>query len=201
MFEIYLQGLLLGFSLIMAIGAQNIVVLRNGIQNIYPFWTASICSLGDVLLIALGVGGLGILISQNTLLMNFAKWGGFTYLLWISFTAFRACFRSEKLAVDKQNGSASFKEVISGVLVVTFLNPHVYLDTVVLLGSIGAQFEQSQRVYFATGTMTAGLIWFFSLSIAGRLLSPILSKPHFWRILNGVIGVILIYVAFTILML
>jgi len=199
MLEVYLQGLILGFSLIMAIGAQNVIVLRNGIQNIYPFWTASICSLSDIILIALGIGGLGVLISQNIILMEFAKWGGATYLLWMSFTYFRACFRAEKLVVDKQNINVSFKTAMSTVLVVTFLNPHVYLDTVVLLGSIGAQFQQNQRVYFATGTMSAGLIWFFSLSMAGKLLSPLLSKPQVWRILNGIIGVMLIYVAFTIL--
>ncbi|MCF6194074.1 MAG: LysE family transporter, partial [Kangiellaceae bacterium] len=81
----------------------------------------------------------------------------------------------------------------------TFLNPHVYLDTVVLLGSIGSQFPEHLRVYFSIGTMSAGIVWFFSLSMAGKMLSPILSKPRPWRILNGLIGITLVYVAATIL--
>ncbi len=199
MLGIYLQGLILGFSLIMAIGAQNAVVLRNGVQGIYPFWTAAICSFGDVLLIAVGVGGLGVLISENNTLMNLAKWGGFTYLLWMALVSFRACFHSEVLLTKKEGTRNSFKQAMLTVIMVTFLNPHVYLDTVILLGSIGAQFPERLRVYFALGTMTAGIVWFFSLSMAGRLLAPILSKPGAWRILNGLIGVILIYVALTIL--
>jgi len=199
MLESYLQGLLLGFSLIMAIGAQNVVVLRNGVQGVYPFWTATVCAVGDVLLIAVGIGGLGILISQNIILMNLAKWGGFTYLLWMALASFRACFRREILLAGENNLNPSFKKTMITVAMVTFLNPHVYLDTVVLLGSIGAQFPEELRLYFAAGTMTAGIVWFFSLSMAGRLLSPLLSKPQVWVVLNGLIGIILVYVAVTIL--
>ena len=199
MIEIYLQGVILGFSLIMAIGAQNAIVLKHGVKGIYPLWTATICSFGDVLLIAVGIGGLGAIISQDTLLMNLAKWGGFSYLLWMAVGSFRACLNANSLIVDDKEQSLSFKQVTSIVFLVTFLNPHVYLDTVVLLGSIGSQFPEHLRVCFAAGTMSAGIVWFFSLSIAGKMLSPILSKPQPWRIFNGLIGIVLIYVAFTIL--
>lgn len=199
MVDTYVQGLILGFSLIMAIGAQNAVVLKHGVQGIYPVWTAFICSFGDVILIALGVGGLGAIISQNDLLMSIAKWGGFSYLIWMSVVSFRACFRADSLICDDQNSTPSFRRSITSVLVVTFLNPHVYLDTVILLGSIGSQFPNQLRLYFAIGTMSAGIIWFFSLSMAGKLLSPIFSKPRAWKILNGLVGIILIYVASTIL--
>ncbi len=199
MLEIYLQGLILGFSLIVAIGAQNAVVMRNGVQGIYPFWTASVCALADILLIAVGVGGLGIIISQNTLLMNLAKWGGFGYLLWMSFASFHACFKAEVLLTQKIGSKVSFKSAMTTVLMVTFLNPHVYLDTVILLGSIGSQFPEHLRIYFAMGTMTAGAVWFFSLSMAAKMFAPILSNPGAWRILNGIIGLILIYVAVSIL--
>lgn len=184
-----LKGCLTTAGLIVAIGAQNAFVLKQGITKNQVFWTALFCSFADASLIALGVGGFGSILTSSQLLLFIAKWGGAGFLFWYGYRSFRSIFRTQSLNVQDENGQRpSLKETFLTLAAVTFLNPHVYLDTVVLLGSIGSQFESNERPFFAFGAMLASLCWFFSLSYGARLLAPFFKKKLSWKILDFCVG-------------
>lgn len=184
----FLQGFGLGAGLIIAIGAQNAFVLRQGLLRRYVFVTALLCTLCDATLIALGVGGLGTLIAQAPTLTAIATWGGAAFLLWYGLRSFRAALRPSALNAAGATGTTSLRATVLTVLAFSLLNPHVYLDTVVLVGSIGARYPADQRGTFALGAMLASLIWFFGLAYGAAWLAPLFQRPIAWRILDAIIG-------------
>jgi len=188
------QGFGLGAGLIVAIGAQNAFVLRQGLAQQQVLLTALVCVLCDAALITLGVAGFGGLVSSSARLSAVATWGGALFLIVYGFQAFRAALNPRGLEV--QNGEVlSRREAVTTTLAVSLLNPHVYLDTVVLLGSIGGQFEGSARALFGVGAVTASSVWFFSLAYGATRLGPLFRRPLSWRVLDVLIGVVMWSVA------
>lgn len=169
-----IQGFGLGASLIIAIGAQNAFVLRQGLKKQHVFLVAVLCSLCDAVLILLGVGGLGTVINALPVLTLVATWSGALFLLIYGLRSFRAALRTDKLNTHEVAGEPTqTREIILAVLAFSLLNPHVYLDTVVLIGSIGAHYPSGERLLFAVGSMLASLTWFFALAYGARWLAPL----------------------------
>lgn len=191
-----LSGLLTGFSLIIAIGAQNAFLIRQGLTRKYSWTVIIIASLGDALLISVGTLGLGALVTHIPWFLELVRWVGVAYLVWFAFTALRKAFASEQLAVTLGE-SGTRKQVVLTLLALTFLNPHVYIDTVLLLGSIGSQFGDN-RWWFAAGAITANTIWFTSTVLASRAAAKLMSRPIFWRILDLSIAVVMLAIAATL---
>lgn len=184
------QGLGLGAGLIIAIGAQNAFVLRQGLQRRQVFVTALVCVLCDAALIVLGVAGFGTLVSSSALLSTVAAWGGAVFLFGYGLRAFWAAFRAGGL--EAQTGPPlTRREAVLSTLAVSLLNPHVYLDTVVLLGSIGGQFAGAARAAFGLGAVTASTVWFFGLAYGAARLGPLFRRPVAWRVLDVLIGVVM----------
>jgi L-lysine exporter family protein LysE/ArgO len=185
-----ISGFLLGASLILAIGAQNAFILRQGLLRKHVFLLCLICALSDALLIAAGVAGLGTLIATSPRLIVAVTVGGALFLFAYAFMAFRRAMHPEALYAAKK-GEGSLGAAIAACLAFTFLNPHVYLDTVVLLGSLSASFEGTARVAYGAGAAVASFVWFFGLGYGARLLQPVFARPAAWRVLDILIGVVM----------
>jgi L-lysine exporter family protein LysE/ArgO len=188
-----IPGFLTGLSLIIAIGAQNAFVIRQGLTKKYVPLTVLICAISDALLIALGASGLGALIKSNKNVLEFVRWFGVIYLLWFAFKSARSAFRKVSLN-SAGEASGDIKSVVLTVLALTFLNPHVYLDTVILLGSISNQFG-SDKWFFVLGAMIASFTWFTAIGFGAKSASRFMSKPIFWKILDSIIAAIMLSIA------
>jgi L-lysine exporter family protein LysE/ArgO len=200
--SIFLQGFVTCAALIIAIGAQNAFVLRQGIKREHVFVVALMCSLSDALLVSLGVAGLGTLVQQNPLLLSIAKYGGAAFLLVYGFFAAKRAYRPSGEGLSINGGvtaPTSLKKTMLACLAFTYLNPHCYLDTVVLMGSLSAQFEGELRWTFAAGAVSASFVWFFSLAYGARLLAPAFAKPAAWRVLDAVIALVMWGIALSLL--
>ncbi|MCL6417450.1 LysE/ArgO family amino acid transporter [Aestuariirhabdus sp. Z084] len=180
----YLTGLGLGASMIIPIGAQNTYVLTSGMRRRFPFWVATLCAFCDIVLVFLGVMGVGTLISSNPLLIQAACWGGALFLAWYGWLSLRSAMQPHHMREASMQWT-SLKSVLLGALAVTLLNPHVYLDTVVVLGSIGGQYPAGDRLYFALGAMCASILWFYSLGLGAAKLAPWLDRPLVWKLVDG----------------
>ncbi|WP_271893471.1 LysE/ArgO family amino acid transporter [Candidatus Phyllobacterium onerii] len=198
MFSAALSGFLLGASLIIAIGAQNAFILRQGLLREHVFLLSLICALSDALLITAGVAGLGTLIAQSPTLISVVTLGGAVFLFWYASVAFRRALHPEVLKAAN-TGNGNLKVAIGTVLALTFLNPHVYLDTVVLLGGLSARFEGWNRAAYGAGAALASFIWFFGLGYGARLLQPIFAKPAAWRVLDVLIGLVMAGIGLSLL--
>jgi len=188
-----IPGLLAGFSLIIAIGAQNAFVIRQGLTKKFVLLTVLICAFSDALLIALGASGLGALINSNKNVLEFVRWFGVIYLLWFAFKSAKSVFKKGFLN-SVGDASANRKSVVLTVLGLTFLNPHVYLDTVILLGSISNQFG-TDKWFFVLGATIASFIWFTAIGFGAKSASRFMSRPIFWKILDSIIAVIMLSIA------
>jgi L-lysine exporter family protein LysE/ArgO len=156
----------------------------------------AICAISDAALIFLGTGGLGTLIQSRPSLLEFIRWFGVSYLTWFGIRSLRSVFKDQ--ALDAGTGTTIDRsKVIATCLALTFLNPHVYLDTVILLGSVANQFEEDKWI-FAFGAATASLVWFSSIGFGARAASRFMSKPIFWKVLDAVIAAIMFTIAFTL---
>lgn len=202
MLDVYSRGFVLGASLIIAIGAQNAHVLRQGLRRRYVFPVALICTLWDWLLITIGVAGFGTLISRFPALTTFAAWGGAAFLLFYGALSFRSAFKSNSLNADEDNAQqfTSLKAVLAFTFAVSVLNPHVYLDTVILIGGLAAQFAADQRLYFGLGALSASGLWFFGLAYGARLLEPLFRNPTAWRVLDIIIGIVMWAIALSLIL-
>jgi L-lysine exporter family protein LysE/ArgO len=189
----FLPGLLTGLSLIVAIGAQNAFVIRQGLTKKHVLLVVSICAISDALLILLGVAGLGAIISGLPWLLEIIRWFGVAYLTWFGIRSIRSAFKTQVLDASGVQ-SASAKTVVLSVLGFTFLNPHVYLDTVILLGSIGNQFGQD-KWWFALGGAVASVLWFSSIGFGAKAASRFMAKPVFWKVLDLVIAAVMFGIA------
>ena len=191
-----ITGFLTGLSLIVAIGAQNAFVLRQGLTRSNVFLVVLICSLSDALLIALGVLGLGTAIESLPALLEVVRWFGVGYLIWFGISSLRRAFKAESLSAS-DSSAKSIKQAVITTLSLTFLNPHVYLDTVIFVGGLSHQFGD-QAFVFAIGAMTASFVWFFSLGFGATKLSPLMSKPIFWKILDSFIALVMFTIAISL---
>lgn len=185
-----LRGLGLGASLIIAIGAQNAFVLRQGLKREHQFSVALTCSLCDAALIALGAAGFGSLIAHNPLWTRLAAWAGAAFLFFYGARAFRSALRPAGMEAEDQS-PATGPNVIATTLALSLLNPHVYLDTVVLVGGLSAQYSLRPRLAFGLGAMLASLLWFFGLAYGAAWLAPLFRRPVAWRLLDGLIGLVM----------
>ncbi len=197
--NIFLTGLLLGGSLIIAIGSQNAYVLKQGLLKSHVFLICLICALSDALLIALGTSGVGAIIEQHPSWLKWVTWFGAAYLIIFALMSFRAAFNGETLQAASTGSNQNTQTVITTVLALTFLNPHVYLDTVLLIGSIASPYTGNDRLVFTLGAVTASFIWFFGLGYGARFLSPLFAKPMAWKVLNVVIGVVMLWIAYRLI--
>lgn len=189
----FLPGFLTGLSLIVAIGAQNAFVIRQGLTRKYVLMTVLVCIASDILLMAAGVAGLGALILQVGWLLEVLRWFGVSYLLWFAYGSVRSAFKNDVLRTADGN-SPSRKQVLLSVLAMTWLNPHVYLDTVILVGSIANTFK-ANAWYFGAGAMAGSVIWFFAIGYSAKAMSGLMSKPMFWKILDLVIAAVMATIA------
>ena len=209
-----LAGLGLGLSLIVAIGAQNVFVLRQGIRREHVLAVVIICALSDAALIAAGVAGLGFVLSAAPWLIVVARWAGALFLLTYGILAARRAWRGgEELNVDTADpastaGAGAGSTTLTGTrlmpvmlttLALTWLNPHVYLDTVLMLGSIAAT-HGDERWLFAGGAIAASILWFTALGFGARYLGRWLRTPRSWRILDAVIAVVMISIAISLVL-
>jgi L-lysine exporter family protein LysE/ArgO len=194
----FLSGFFLGLSLIVAIGAQNAFILRQGLLRRHVFVLCLICALSDALLIAAGVAGLGTLVATSPSLIRVVTAGGALFLFSYAFIAFRRAWRPQALHAAK-GGADDLGAAIAACLAFTFLNPHVYLDTVVLVGSLSAQYSGSERLAYGAGAMAASFVWFFGLGYGARLLQPVFARPAAWRVLDIAIGLVMAAIGLALL--
>ncbi len=193
MWQSYLNGLLVAVGLIMAIGTQNAFVLAQSLRREHHLPVAAFCVVCDALLVAAGVFGLATLLAQNPVLLSVARWGGAVFLLWYGTQALRRAFSASSLEQSAGHTARSLKAVMLSALAVTLLNPHVYLDTVLLIGSLGAQ--QSVPGAYVVGAASASLLWFFTLALGAAWLAPWLARPNTWRLLDLLVAVMMFTVA------
>ena len=194
----YLQGAGVGGGLIIAIGAQNAFVLAQGIRRNYPLQTAAVCSLCDATLILLGVSGIGAILATNSLLRQGATWLGIVFLVCYGWRSLRSAITGGSLA-PLEAGQLSRLKLLATTLALTLLNPHVYVDTILLLGSLGGRLPDEQRYIFAAGAMSASVLWFFLLSIGAGFLAPLFRRPSAWRYLDSLVCVTMWGIALSLL--
>ncbi len=187
----------MGAGLIIAIGAQNAFVLSQGVRRQHHLIVALVCSLCDAMLIILGVAGMGTLVASHPDLLVVSSWGGAIFLFGYGLRAFWSAYQGGCLKA-KSNKLDSLKKTILFTLALTLLNPHVYLDTVILLGSISGQYTGIERTLFGAGAVVASFVWFFALSTSGRLLAPLFQRTITWRLLDMIVGLTMWYVAFSL---
>lgn len=183
----FATGFGLGLSLILAIGAQNAFVLRQGLRRAHVLPVVLTCAISDAILIAVGVSGFGLLAERLPQLAPAMRWLGAAFLLVYGALAFRNAWRGGEHLDPAAQGTGSLRAAIATCLALTWLNPHVYLDTVVLLGSVAARYP-GQGLAFGTGAVTASFVFFFSLGYGARLLAPLFARPRAWQILDIGIG-------------
>ena len=212
-----LAGLGLGFSLIVAIGAQNLFVLRQGIRREHVFVVAAICALSDAVLIVLGVSGIGLVLLAAPWLIDVVRWAGAIFLVAYGLMAARRAWKPSGKALEAETPQAPTVDapgavgtapistrtrllpVVLTCLALTWLNPHVYLDTVFLLGTV-ANTHGDQRWVFAAGAIIASIVWFFGLAFGARYLGRWLSTPRAWRVLDAVIAVVMIAIGVSLVL-
>ena len=190
-----IAGMLAGFSLIIAIGAQNAFVLRQGIRREHVGVVVGICAACDFVLIIAGTLGVGALVTAHPVVLTVFKWAGAAYLLWFAFTSFRSAMHPQALEMRESSPSRS---IVLSALAITLLNPHVYLDTVVMLGNLANQ-HGPDRWWFTLGACLASLIWFPALGYGARALAGPLGRPGVWRLIDLVIGMVMIAIAIRLI--
>ncbi len=188
MFEAALNGYFISISLILAIGAQNAFVLRQGLRREHVAATVAVCAISDAVLIAAGVAGFGFMSARVPWLGDAMRWGGVIFLLVYGALRFRAAMQGGEALKPSAGQSASLMSVVTTCLILTWANPHVYLDTVVLIGSIAAQYDP-HRLAFGIAAALGSLSFFTALGYGARLLAPVFAKPKAWVVLEIVVGV------------
>jgi L-lysine exporter family protein LysE/ArgO len=183
-------GFIASFTLIAAIGAQNAFVLRQGIRREHVLPVVALCTVSDIVLISAGIAGVGALISAHPSALNIAKFGGALFLVGYGLLAARRAWRPSSLT-PSEKAPARLVEVLLTCAALTFLNPHVYLDTVVLLGALANE-HRDERWLFGVGAVTASAVWFSGLGLGARQLARLFARPLTWRVLDGLIAVMMI---------
>ncbi len=189
----FFYGFWTSLSLILAIGAQNAFVLKQGLKHQHVFVVCLICALSDSILITSGVLGLGVILDKHPLLISVAKYAGAVFLLVYGFRSLKSAFTQTHALVATGQDVTGLWQTVLTCLAFTWLNPHVYLDTVILLGSVAARADN--RLLFAIGAVSASWLFFFSLGYGAKRLAPIFAKPTSWKILDGLVGVMMWVIA------
>ncbi|MCC3292242.1 LysE/ArgO family amino acid transporter [Arthrobacter sp. zg-Y1110] len=192
MLSIWATGMVTGLGLIVAIGAQNAFVLRQGLRREHIGAVVALCIISDALLIFGGTAGIGALVSRFPAVLEILRWAGAAYLTWWGIRSLISAARPSVLEAQAPRAKGN---VILTTLALTFLNPHVYLDTVVLLGSLANQYGSDTRWIFAAGAVVGSLIWFTALGYGARSLSTVLNRPRTWQIVDLLIGVVMLVLA------
>ena len=186
MYLTFLQGFALSITLIFAIGAQNAFILRQGLRGAHIFWVCLVCGVLDAVLILAGIIGFGALAQSLPWFETAMRYGGAAFLLWYGWRNAVSAWKGGSSLEAADGAEQSLKSTLATLVALSLLNPHVYLDTVVLIGSISAQYED--RVSFGFGAVTASITFFFALGYGARLLRPIFAKPRAWQILDALIA-------------
>ena len=197
MWQSFSNGMLVSAGLIIAIGAQNAFVLAQSLRREHHLTVAALCVLCDALLVCAGVFGLAGVLAQSPLLLAIARWGGVAFLLWYAVKALRRACARQSLAGQAAALPRSRRAVLLSALAVTLLNPHVYLDTVLLIGSLGAQ--QAVPGAYALGAASASLLWFATLALGAAWLAPWLARPLTWRLIDLGVAAMMLGVAAQLL--
>ncbi|WP_144210584.1 LysE/ArgO family amino acid transporter [Shewanella donghaensis] len=194
----YIAGFSLGLSLILAIGSQNAFILKQGIKNQHVFIICAVCAISDAILISMGVAGFGVLINEFPQIELAARYAGALFLFIYAFLSFKSAFTANHALDTHIQSPHSLKKTIAMSLAFTWLNPHVYLDTVVLLGSISTQYQPHQ-FEFGLGAVTASFVFFFSLGYFSKFLAPLFSQPKSWKILEFLVGLTMLLLALSLI--
>ncbi|MBY5360756.1 amino acid transporter [Rhizobium leguminosarum] len=197
-FSIYGTGLMMGLSLIVAIGAQNAFILRQGLRNEHVFAVCLACAVSDAALIVLGVTSLQQIARFMPWLDPVMRYGGAAFLVWYGARSLYSALRSSGALTAGEATTSSFRQTLATCLALTWLNPHVYLDTVVLLGTISTRYP-GEQASFAAGAVTGSFLFFFSLGYGATRLRPIFSKPSSWRVLETLVAFTMWVIAFKLL--
>lgn len=195
-----IQGWLMTAGLIVAIGAQNALVLRQGLARTHVAAVVALCTLSDWLLIVLGVFGLGTAIAQSSAVLETFRYGGAAFLLWYGWRSARQAWRGAGQALQASAGDTSLRATLGTALALTYLNPHVYLDTVVLLGTVGAQYAGTARAAFVAGACLASLMWFITLGYGAAAAARWLDRPAVWRAIDTSVALVMFAVAAQLLL-
>ncbi|MDP9999314.1 MULTISPECIES: LysE/ArgO family amino acid transporter [Pseudarthrobacter] len=181
-----------GLALIVAIGSQNAFVLRQGIRGEHVAAVVIVCGVSDAVLIAAGIAGVGALLQANPVIVDVVRFAGAAFLVAYGVMAARRAVRPGTLTASGRQPAVGLGAALSTVLALTWLNPHVYLDTVLLLGSVANQQTQDLRWLFGAGAIAASLAWFSALGFGARILRPFFAKPSSWRVLDGFVAVVML---------
>ena len=195
----YFTGFAIGIGLILAIGAQNAFVLRQGLRGEHVLLVCLTCAVSDALLISAGVAGFGALVSRAPWIEPAFRIGGSVFLFSYGFRSLWAAYSTKHALQAADTAAVSWRSAFVMCLAFTWLNPHVYLDTVVLLGSASTQHSE-HSVAFATGAMTASFLLFFSLGYGARLLQPVFVRPIAWKVLDALVGVLMLTLGLKLLL-
>jgi len=193
-----LAGFGFGLSLIVAIGAQNAFVLRQGLRREHVLAVVVVCAVSDAVLILLGIAGAGAVIASAPVVLTVVRYAGAAFLFAYGVFAARRALRPTALTADGPAVRSSLAATLATVLALTWLNPHVYLDTVVLLGSI-ANTHGDDRWWFGIGAVLGSIVWFTALGFGARLLQPVFARPAAWRVLDAIIAVVMVALAVSLL--
>lgn len=196
---VFVKGFATSGALIVAIGAQNAFVLRQGIKREHVLAVVLVCALSDALLITLGVAGLGSLVQRSPTLLAIARYGGAAFLIGYGLLAARRALHTQTLTT-RADAPLSLLAAIGTCLAFTYLNPHCWLDTVVLLGSIASQQPEASRTAFAAGAISASFVWFFALGFGARALRGIFAQPLAWKLLDALIALVMWAIAASLLL-
>lgn len=199
MLAVYLQGFALSAAMILPLGPQNAFVMNQGIKRQHHLMSAALCALSDIILICAGIFGGSALLNSSPLLLALVTWGGVAFLLWYGWGALTAAWRGDSSSSSTIAAGAQGRwRIIVTLLAVTWLNPHVYLDTFVVLGSLGGQLLPDVRRWFAFGAVSASVAWFFALALLAAWLSPWLNRPTSQRVINLLVGSVMWFIAFQL---
>lgn len=190
-------GLATGLTLIVAIGAQNAFVLRQGLARDHVGPVVAICALSDLALIVAGVSGIGTIVEQAPTVVDVVRWLGVAFLTWYGVRTLLGARRATGLEAG-DGGRLSLRGAVGRAVALTWLNPHVYLDTVLLLGSVANTHGSGGRWWFAVGAGLASILWFSGLGFGARLLSPLLARPRAWQVLDVLIGLTMLAIAVSL---
>ena len=199
MISAFLTGFFTGLSLIIAIGAQNSFVLRQGIIGKHIFHVALFCAVSDALLITIGVAGISFLL--NNFVTQLSDWLFGFAAIWLSgygIIRLKTLFTKDLSMNIEKSLSKNLLSTLSIAFILTFINPHVYLDTMILIGTISQQFSGVGKIFYALGASVASFVFFFSLAYGAKLISPLMQKPSSWRVLDGLIAIIMFSIAINL---
>jgi len=189
----FISGFAVSFSLIVAIGSQNAFILKQGLKREHVFAVCLFCALSDAVLLSAGVAGFGAITARYPDFITFAKLGGALFLLVYGLLSLYASATKSHAMTTTGTTTSSLKQALLLCIGFTWLNPHVYLDTLVMVGMVST--NAASKVWFAIGAITASVSFFFALGYGARLLAPVFTKPKAWNILDALIGVLMLYLS------